>query len=137
MDKKIIIILTIITIIIIGFAGWWFFHKTNKVTSLTDASTKSSQKSIVSFELSGLNVGGSEIIDNVKHTVVIIVPTGTDITNLTPTISVAKSATISPASGVAQNFKKPLTYVITAEDGTTQNYTITVEAATKQGTGGS
>jgi hypothetical protein len=46
-------------------------------------------------------------------------PNGTDVTALTPTITVSEGATVSPASGAAQNFSQDVTYTVTAEDGTT------------------
>jgi|GEM_PF-515071 len=54
------------------------------------------------------------------------VPSGTNTTSLTPTISVSALATISPLSGVAQNFTNSVQYTVTAQDGTFQQYTVTV-----------
>ena len=45
---------------------------------------------------------------------------------LVPTIDLSANATSSPASGVAQNFTSPVTYTVTAEDGTTQAWVVTV-----------
>ena len=46
---------------------------------------------------------------------------------LVPTIKISEKATISPASGVAQDFSKPVTYTVTSEDGiTTTTYTVSV-----------
>jgi len=53
-------------------------------------------------------------------------PLGTDVTNLTPTITVSQYATISPASGVAQDFTNPVTYTVTAQDNSTKSWTVTV-----------
>jgi hypothetical protein len=49
-------------------------------------------------------------------------PAGTSPTTLTPTISVSPGATITPASGAAQNFftSTGVSYTVTAEDGTTK-----------------
>lgn len=58
-------------------------------------------------------------IDNVLHTVVGTVPYGTNVTALVPTIEVSPGATINPVSGAAADFSAPLTYRVTAEDGTT------------------
>ncbi|MBI5541158.1 MAG: fibronectin type III domain-containing protein, partial [Bacteroidia bacterium] len=52
------------------------------------------------------------------NTVNILMPCATNITALTPTITVSPGATISPASGVAQDFTNPVTYTVTAENGT-------------------
>ena len=52
---------------------------------------------------------------------------GADITNLTPTITVSEGATVTPASGVAQDFTNPVTYTVVSEDfGTTKTYTVSV-----------
>lgn len=147
MEKnKIIIICLIIVVVILGAIAFWYFNKTNSIisqlggnvkSSSTNAGVKSSEKSITTFTLSELNIGGNEILDNANHKITLIVPHGTDITKLTPVISLPNSATISPSSGVVQNFTKPVVYTVTAEDGSTQSYTVTVEVATPQGSGGS
>lgn len=58
----------------------------------------------------------------------ISVPNGTTLTNLSPTITLADpNATISPAPGTETNFTNPVTYIVTAENGTTTKaYTVTV-----------
>ncbi len=66
-------------------------------------------------------------IINVDHTVEIEVYAGTDLSSLTPTISLSPGATISPASGVTRNFTNPVGYLVTAQDGlTNQVWTVTV-----------
>ena len=59
--------------------------------------------------------------------IALTVPYGTDVTNLTPTITIT-GASVSPASGVPRNFSSPVTYTVTAADGSTKNYTVTVTA---------
>ncbi|WP_075343777.1 DUF5018 domain-containing protein [Tenacibaculum agarivorans] len=54
----------------------------------------------------------------------------TDLTSLTPTIQISDKATVSPKSGVAQDFSKAVTYTVTAEDGTTTAYNVSVTGAT-------
>jgi hypothetical protein len=56
-----------------------------------------------------------------------VVLASTNLANLTPTITLPAGASIEPASGVAQNFTNPVTYTVTAENGQTQTYTITVK----------
>ncbi|PIB34045.1 hypothetical protein BFP72_00665 [Reichenbachiella sp. 5M10] len=51
--------------------------------------------------------------------------------NLTPTITVSNKATVSPKSGVAQDFTSPVTYTVTAEDGSTQTYVATIAEETE------
>jgi hypothetical protein len=48
-----------------------------------------------------------------------------NLTTLAPTIT-HNGKSVSPASGVAQNFTTSKSYTVTAEDNTTQNYTVTV-----------
>ncbi len=72
---------------------------------------------------------GPPTIDTGSHTVDIAVAAGTNVSSLTPTITLSPGATISPQSGVAQDFSSPATYTVTAEDGTTmQPWMVTVVA---------
>jgi hypothetical protein len=71
-------------------------------------------------------------IDGGAKTVAVTVPYGTSVTSMTTDITVSAKATVSPASGTAWNFASPVTYTVTAEDGTQQAYTVTV---TVQGQG--
>lgn len=72
-----------------------------------------STKTIVSFDFDTPSVVGA--INNTDHTVSVTVPNGTDVTNLTPTI-VINGSSISPNTGVAQDFTNPVTYNVTAND---------------------
>ena len=59
----------------------------------------------------------------------VTVPSGTDRTSLAPTV-VITGVSVSPASGAAQDFSAsettPVTYTVTAADGSTQAYAVTV-----------
>jgi hypothetical protein len=60
----------------------------------------------------------------------VIVPDGTNVTSLTPTITISNFATVNPNSGVAQDFTNPVTYTVTSESTTvTQDYLVTVTLA--------
>ncbi len=83
-------------------------------------------KEITSFEVEALSVVG--IIDENAKTVGLTVPYGTDVTALTPTIDYT-GASVSPDSGVAKDFTNSVTYTVTAEDASTQQYTVTVNVA--------
>ena len=50
------------------------------------------------------------------------VPSGTGITSLTPVIIISDGASVLPASGAVQDFSSPVTYTVTAEDGTSTSY---------------
>jgi len=83
----------------------------------------SSAKDITSFTISGQV---SSTIDAVAGTVTVVMPYGTNVTALTPTIEVSEFATINPASGVAQDFTNPVVYTVTAQDASTKTWTVTV-----------
>ena len=141
--SKISIIKWVVVIVIIaalGFMGW-YFSRTNSITSQTGAGiskTKSSEKSITSFSFAGIDLGGNELIDNNSHTITVMVPKGTNLTGLTPIILVAGNAKISPDSGAVQNFTDPVVYTVTAQDGSSQNYTVTLKKLTgNENNGGS
>ena len=65
--------------------------------------------------------------------VTLFVPNGTDISNLTPDITISPGATISPTDEVPQNFFGPVTYIVTAEDLSIKKYTIYVTIISIQG----
>ena len=64
------------------------------------------------------------------QSIVVRVPYNTDVTDLVPTITVADGATVTPESGVGQDFSSPVIYTAKAEDGTSKVYTVTVTGAT-------
>ena len=80
------------------------------------------EKSILSFTIDG--VEGD--INETAKIVTLTMPEDTDVTQLVPTIEVSEGATISPASGEAQDFTDPVTYTVTAQNGTTADYEVMV-----------
>ena len=83
----------------------------------------SSEAEILSFDIP---TQVSSTINSGAATVDVLMPYGTDLTSLTPTITVSNLATVSPLSGVAQNFTNAVTYTVTAQDATTKDWTVTV-----------
>jgi autotransporter-associated beta strand protein len=84
----------------------------------------SAAKDITSFNFAGLpvtTIGAS--------TVALTVPFGTAVASLAPTYTVSALASGSPVSGTARDFTSPQTYTITAENGSTKTYTMTVTVA--------
>lgn len=82
------------------------------------------EKSILSFRFDALDEDG--LIDEVARRISFVLPAETDVTQLVPTIEVSEGATVEPASGVAQDFTTPVTYTVTAQNGTTAAYTVMV-----------
>lgn len=85
----------------------------------------SGAKAITAFTID--SVAGT--IDTDDFTIAIELASGTDLTSLTPTITVSDNATVSPKSAVANDFTEPVAYTVTAQDGTTQVYVVTVTLA--------
>ena len=56
--------------------------------------------------------------------IVLHVPFGTDLTKLAPTYTLSPFATAAPFSGTSMDFSSPQTYVVTAQDGSTQSFTV-------------
>jgi hypothetical protein len=90
--------------------------KTTKTYTAKATVAPHSSCDITAFTVNGAawSINGT----NITHTY----PEGTAATTLTPTITVSAGATVTPASGVAQDFftGAGVTYTVTAEDGTTK-----------------
>ncbi|GAB3777034.1 hypothetical protein GCM10028818_23540 [Spirosoma horti] len=99
---------------------------TGGTTTPGSTTTKSAAKDIKTFSLAALSPAVTGNIDATAKTISATVATGTDVTKLVPTITLSDKATVSPATGVAQDFSKAVTYTVTAEDGSTQAYTANV-----------
>lgn len=77
---------------------------------------------------------GSAVID--YPTITVTMPAGTDISALTPTILVTSGATVTPASGVPQDFSQVVEYTVTdAENKESRKYyvVVTLKAASSDG----
>lgn len=113
---------------------------------LTQTGYPDPRNTITAFDLlasnnSELDFDVVGVINNDTNTIKLIVPYGTIITSLTPTILIS-GAKIEPTSLVTQNFTNEYFYTCTSTGGTERKYTITVvgDLSTDQindGTGGS
>ncbi|MEM7485693.1 MAG: DUF5018 domain-containing protein [Bacteroidota bacterium] len=65
-------------------------------------------------------------IDKEEKTVTAEVPVGTDVKALIPTIVLSEKATVDPKDKTAVDFSEAVTYTVTAEDGSTVQYLVTV-----------
>jgi hypothetical protein len=66
-------------------------------------------------------------INEATATVTLDVPAGADLSALRPRIETSFEATISPAHLAIQDFSTPVVYTVTAADGTSRQYTVTVK----------
>lgn len=93
----------------------------------------SSAKAIIAFDFATLSVTG--VVDETAKTIALTVPNGTDVTALVATFTNSAASTVAvggtaQTSGITANdFTSPVSYLITAEDTSTQAYTITVTVA--------
>jgi hypothetical protein len=81
--------------------------------------------------LFNVDVSSSQtVIDNEQHTITLTVPSGTDLENITPYIEISEGATITPESGMPQNFTEMVVYTVTSKDGTQQEWLVSVQEST-------
>lgn len=81
------------------------FFVTNEYSKITEswlASVSKATPDILSFSIS--NQVGETIINNTNHTVQVTMPNGTDLSDISPEISVYKGFNVNPSSGSSQDF---------------------------------
>ncbi|MGB5217342.1 MAG: hypothetical protein WBN66_03490 [Smithella sp.] len=103
--------------------------KNYTVTATVDGSSEepSAAKAITSFALNGVN----GTINQAAKTITVVMPLGTSFTSLVATFTTTGTevevGSVVQTSGVtSNNFTNPVTYTVTAQDASTQNYTVTV-----------
>jgi hypothetical protein len=110
-----------------------FTNPVNYVVTAQDGTTKTYVVNVGVVNGNGTKVinsftilGVAGLINNGSSaSVTLVLPAGTDLTAQTPTI-VVNASSISPPSRVPQNFTNPVLYTVTAADGSTRVYTVTV-----------
>lgn len=92
------------------------------------ATDQSSEAKITEFTFDSKEVVSQPEIDGTNITFMVSdTIKAEELAALVPTIKISDKATITPASGEAQDFSKPVTYTVTSEDGiTTTTYTVSV-----------
>ena len=99
---------------------------TASCTKEDEKPTLSSEKQILSIVFSQFNPAVVAILDQNSKTATAVIPASGNITALIPTISVSNGASVNPASGTVTDFTSPVVFTVTAEDGSTTTYTVTV-----------
>ncbi|GAA4462472.1 hypothetical protein GCM10023189_39180 [Nibrella saemangeumensis] len=106
--------------------------RTYIVRVVVQAAPKATEKQITAFSFEAFNPVVQATIDQTTKKITATLPANANLSALTPTITVSAKATVSPTSGVTQNFVNPVNYTVTAEDGSTQVYEVKVDKATPQ-----
>ncbi|MCK8496032.1 hypothetical protein M0L20_29470 [Spirosoma sp. RP8] len=89
---------------------------------------KSSVTTPTKPSISGISIVSS-VFDATTSTYTVTVPAGTDVRAISLSFELPSGATVKPASGSQQNFTNPVTYTVTAEDGSTKAYTVKMAIA--------
>lgn len=109
---------------------------TTKTYDVTVSYAPNTEKDILSFSFLALH-NPAPIVDVTgditANTISITVPAGTDVTNLTPTISLSDNASVLSLAADPNDFSSDQTFVVTAEDDTTKEYTVSVTVSTDAG----
>lgn len=95
----------------------------NYVIVVNNTELLSNDKKILDFSFERDNNVYGGVINHDELT--INVETSVGVNNLVPSITISEGATISPSADQAQNFHLPVTYTVTAEDGTSNEYVMT------------
>ena len=91
--------------------------------------TENTEAEITGFTLA--EQAADAVINSAEATVDIEVVFGTDVTALTPTVTISENATVDPESGETLDFSDLVTYTVTAEDGTIKTWSVSVTVATE------
>ncbi|MCP4123136.1 MAG: hypothetical protein GY751_15390 [Bacteroidetes bacterium] len=136
MKRKIWLFILISTLVISGCQSAGSGSDISDGDNSPDTDTKSTEKNISNFvfrkdENDSLSGHASGTIDEEEGTISVILPQSAD-EQLAPTITISNLAAVSPASLAEADFSSgPVTYTVTAEDGTTKNYSIQVTYTTE------
>ena len=80
-------------------------------------------KAIIAFSIPSQI--GTTTINEIGHTITVVMPNGTDVSSLTPTVTIT-GLSVDPFSGMSYDFSSLVTYTVTADDSSTQDYTVNV-----------
>jgi hypothetical protein len=91
-------------------------------TGCEDTAELSGENKITAFQIN--DIPGS--IDEANQNILITLPASTDVTHLTPVVTVSSNASVNPEPETPVNAKYPIHYTVTAENGVTRRYSVTV-----------
>ncbi|QCX00033.1 PKD domain-containing protein [Aggregatimonas sangjinii] len=76
---------------------------------------------------------GQAVIDNTANTITVTVPDGTSLNVAPITLEISLNSTVAPAIGIVQDFSAAVIYTVTADDGTSKEWTVNTTVAANQG----
>jgi hypothetical protein len=97
---------------------------TTETYTVTVNAAPGDAKAITAFTVTG-PVSAAGTVNEALKTVTVTVPYGTSVTAMTAAAS-HTGASISPDPAAARSYAAPVSYTVTAADGTTETYTVTV-----------
>jgi uncharacterized repeat protein (TIGR02543 family) len=120
-----------------AFEGWDSTVQTTFTADATYTAVWKSSKQLLTFSFTksvntALTADVTGTVDQSAHTVAVTVPYGTTVTALVATFTCSEGASVTvgntaQTSGTTENnFTNAVTYTVTAEDGSTQTYAVTV-----------
>ncbi|KAG1649373.1 hypothetical protein GQR58_029091 [Nymphon striatum] len=112
---------TIITWVAIDSSG----NMEECTQTVTVSFIPSEENEITSFVIDG-QIGETEI-DQENNTIQLVVPIGTDVTALIPEFEISTYATAVPGIGIPIDFSTTQAYIVTAQDGTSQEWIVEVQ----------
>ncbi|MEL7145450.1 MAG: hypothetical protein AAFO69_03710, partial [Bacteroidota bacterium] len=74
-----------------------------------------------------VGIRGEATIDHENGTITATAQIGTDLSAISPDITTFPGSSVNPASGVAQDFTNSVNYTVTAEAGSMQMYSVSIE----------
>jgi len=97
------------------------------LVTITDNDVANTNNKIASFDLTGSIAAAT--IDHNAETITLTVANGTDLTQVIPvalTLEAPATSTVSPEFNIPRDFTSPVAYTVTAQDGTTKRYIVSI-----------
>lgn len=99
---------------------------TTKTWTVNTTFILSSEKEITAFKLSNDQIGNASI-NSATGQIVVTMPTTASLSALTPiTFTISNLASVNPNITAAQDFSAPVVYTVTAQNGSTKQWTVSV-----------
>jgi pectate lyase len=99
---------------------------TTKNWTVTTTFILSSEKEVTAFKLSNDQIGNASI-NSATGQILVTMPINVSLSSLVPiTLTLSNLANVSPGAGTAQDFSSPVIYTVTAQNGTTKQWTVNV-----------